>query len=87
MQINPNWRIKTDALNCTLEKRHKTKPTAKSAAHYVWTAQGYYGNITEALNAYLQHKVQVSEAKDIEAFLKVLAATKQEILAAVKEVS
>jgi len=84
MQINPNWRITLDALNCTLERRHKTRKTAKTASHWTWTVEGYYSNIPEALNAYLQHKVQTSDAKDTKEVLAVIEKTKQEILAAVR---
>lgn len=67
MQVGKDWKIESDTLNITLYKRHAVRATAKKPGHNYWTAEGYYSNIKNALEALVDYEVAETGLKDFRA--------------------
>lgn len=65
MLIGKNWRIEADSLNVTLSKRHRTKAKKDKPARDVWTNEGYYSTIKQALIGLVNQGVRDTELKDL----------------------
>ena len=83
MNIGKDWRVTSDALNVTLERRKRVKATDKAPAHDRWQVAGYFSNAKEALAFLVDLRVKETGLVDLKSVVKVVADAKKEILAAV----
>ena len=55
ININPDWRIRSDPYNWMIEKRRK------GGAKERWNAMGYYGDLDGAVLGLVQRRIHVME--------------------------
>ena len=85
IQINPDWRIRSDPYNWIIEKRRK------GGAKERWNAIGYYGDLDGAVLGLVQRRIRVMEgtyhAEAVTPLCRSLAGMREEISAALENVA
>ncbi len=83
IQINSDWRIRSDPYNWIIEKRRKGGVKER------WNAAGYYGDLDRAVLGLVQRRIRVMEgtypAEALTPLCRALAGMREEIRAALKE--
>jgi hypothetical protein len=72
MQIDKNWRIKSDNLNVILERRQRVPERKGKPEHDRWVVQGYYSSVKEALHAMVDQRVKDTGLTDLKAIVKAI---------------
>lgn len=84
ININPDWRIRSDPYNWIIEKRRK------GGAKERWNAMGYYGDLDGAVLGLVQRRIHVMEgtyhAEALTPLCRALAGMREEISAALADV-
>ena len=83
IQINPDWRIRSDPYNWIIETRRK------GGAKERWNAMGYYGDLDGAVLGLVQWRIRVMAGTYTEALAplcRALAGLREEISAALEDV-
>ncbi len=85
ININPDWRIRSDPYNWIIETRRK------SGAGERWNAVAYYGNLDRAVLGLVQRRIRVMagtyHAEAVAPLCRVLAGLGEEISAALEDVA
>ncbi len=84
IQINPDWRIRSDPYNWIIEKRRKGGTKER------WNAVAYYGDLDKAIVGLVQRRIRVMEgtyhAEALTPLCRALAGMREEISAALANV-
>ncbi len=84
IQINPDWRIRSDPYNWIIEARRK------GGAGERWNAAGYYGDLDRAVLGLVQRRIRVMEgtyhAEALAPLCRALAGLEGEVLQALVDV-
>ena len=84
IQINPDWRIRSDPYNWVIETRRK------GGAGERWNAVGYYGDLDRAVLGLVQRRIRVMEgtyhAEALAPLCRALAGLEGEVLQALVDV-
>ncbi len=84
IQINPDWRIRSDPYNWIIEKRRQ------GGAKERWNAVAYYGDLDKAIVGLVQRRIRVMEgtyhAEALTPLCRALAGMREEISAALANV-
>ena len=83
IQINPDWRIRSDPYNWMIETRRKGGTRER------WNAVAYYGELDKAVLGLVQRQIRVMEgtyhAEALAPLCRALAGLREEIRVALKE--
>lgn len=77
MNIGKDWRIVADSNNVIVQKRRRVPAKQGKAAHYKWANEGYFSNLTNAINFVMEEKVMAGDLKDLKALQKSIAEVKE----------
>ena len=77
MEIGKEWQITADSLNVTVQKRRLVPAKPGKPAHYRWANEGYFSNMTNAINFVMEEKIMAGDLKDLKAILKSIAEVKE----------
>ncbi len=84
IEINPDWRIRSDPYNWIIEKRRK------GGARERWNAVAYHGDLNHAIIGLARRRVQVLEgtyqAEALAPLCRALAALERDINVALTDV-
>ncbi len=84
IQINPDWRIRSDPYNWVIETRRK------GGAKERWNAVGYYGDLDRAVLGLVQRRIRVMagtyHAEALAPLCRALAGLEGEIVQALVDV-
>ncbi len=84
VEVNPDWRIRSDSYNWIIEKRRT------GGAKERWNAVGYFGDLDEAVLGLVQRRIRVIEgtyhAEALSPLCRALAGMREEISAALANV-
>ncbi len=84
IEINPDWRIRSDPYNWIIETRRK------GGAKERWNAVGYYGDVDRAVLGLVQRRIRVMEgtyhAEALTPLCRALAGMREEISATLEDV-
>jgi hypothetical protein len=84
LQINNNYRIRTDELNVMLEKRRVAKKGATEGIE-IWEIAGYYPEMEWAYKDMLRRKIHTSDLVGVQAIVAAIDEAKTEITESVSE--
>lgn len=84
MNIGKEWRLTSDDLNYTLERRKRVaaNPNKGTAAHYRWVIVGYYSTLSNALMAMVDYKVKATELNDLKTIVSTIDSARTAIVKA-----
>ncbi len=84
IEINPDWRIRSDPYNWIIETRRKGGSKER------WNAVGYYGDLDRVVLGLVQRRIRVMEgmyhAEALAPLCRALAGLEREISAALENV-
>ena len=84
IEINPDWRIRSDPFNWIIETRRK------GGAGERWNVVGYYGDLDRAVLGLVQRRIRVMEgtyhAEALTPLCRALAGMREEISAILEDV-
>ena len=79
MLIGKDWKITSDSLNVTLERRKRVKGKDGEPEHDRWQVHGYYSTPESALNALVDLMVMESGMTDLKTVIKEINSVKNMI--------
>ena len=62
MELNKNWRIRTDSMNFILEKKRVVEE-GKNKVEVVWDSMGFYNSLDTALTGFTRNSMLTSDVK------------------------
>ncbi len=62
MELNKNWRIRTDSMNFILEKKRVVEE-GKNKGEVVWDSMGFYNSLDTALTGFTRNSMLTSDVK------------------------
>ncbi len=84
IEINPDWRIRSDPYNWIIENRRKGGATER------WNAMGYYGDLDRTVLGLVQRRIRVMagtyHAEALAPLCRALADLREEISATLEDV-
>jgi len=72
MQIDKDWRIKSDSLNVVLEHRERVPERGEKPEHDRWYVIGYYSSPKEALHAMVDQRVRDTGLKELKEIVQAI---------------
>jgi hypothetical protein len=84
LQINNDYRIRTDELNVMLEKRRVGKKGATEGIE-TWDIVGYYPEMRWAYNAMLKRSIHVSDLEGVQAIVTAIERVEMDIKESLSE--
>jgi hypothetical protein len=75
IELNDDWRIKTDPCNFTIEERSVVKE-GKTKGEEKWTAVGHYTSLDNALNGFLKHSMLRSDVDSLEGLKSLISSVR-----------
>lgn len=86
LQINKDWRIRTDNYNYMLEKRTNVQAKDKDKkvipGEYVWNTVGHYTSLNNAVSAYPETILKRSDAEGIAEAVQIVKDACKELSSA-----
>lgn len=85
--INANYRITSDSMNITVEKRRVTKEDGKArvAGEDYWVASAYFPNMQLAAKWLIDQQVRESGVTSLNEVISEIRKANDELIAAIKE--
>jgi len=65
MKIDKNWRIESDSMNITLQRRKVLKNKTTGEPYDRWVVEGYFSTVTNALHELVALRIRETKLTDL----------------------